>query len=57
MPSIKAAEYCLEYLLNTPMELDKNIFKLSGDLGIIKGWLQQIDEGEVINGEKLRAME
>ena len=30
-----------------PTPLDKNVFKLSTDLGIMKGWLQEIEQGEV----------
>ena len=47
MPSLKAAEYCLDFLMEYPTPLDKNVFKLSTDLGIMKGWLQEIEQGEV----------
>lgn len=47
MPSLKAAEYCLDFLMEYPTPLDKNVFKLSTDLGIMKGWLQEIEEGQV----------
>ena len=47
LPSVKAAEDCLEYLLNTPATLDKTVFKLSGDFSLIKSWLQDIEAGQV----------
>lgn len=47
LPSVKAAEDCLEYLLNTPVSLDKTVFKLSGDFTLVKTWLQELDEGQV----------
>ena len=44
LPSFKAAEDCLEYLLNTPATLDKTVFKLSGDFSLIKSWTLKEDK-------------